>query len=401
MIDLDAIRDSYVATPSKLVMLVVDGLGGLPHPETRLSELETASVPNLDRLAQRSACGFTIPVLPGVTPGSGPGHLALFGYDPLRCFIGRGAMEALGIDVDLREGDVAARGNFCTVDAGGRLLDRRAGRIASEVSIPLCRELDGIDVDGVELRVHPVEGYRFVLHIRGDGLSDRISETDPQAIGVPALPARALAPQAEKTASAVRELVTRAGEVLRNEERANMVLLRGFSSLPHLPSMGDVYRLNPAAIAAYPMYRGLATIAGMRVIPTGRTFADEVDTLREHYEEHDFFYIHYKPADAAGEDADFEAKVKALEDLDAQLPRLLELDPDALMVAGDHSTPAVYGGHSWHPVPFLVHSRWTLGEGVDAFSERAFAAGSLGRTPATQAMLLGLAHAGKIAKFGP
>jgi 2,3-bisphosphoglycerate-independent phosphoglycerate mutase len=401
MIDLDAIRDSYVATPSKLVMLVVDGLGGLPHPETRLSELETASVPNLDRLAQRSACGFTIPVLPGVTPGSGPGHLALFGYDPLRCFIGRGAMEALGIDVDLREGDVAARGNFCTVDAGGRLLDRRAGRIASEVSIPLCRELDGIDVDGVELRVHPVEGYRFVLHIRGDGLSDRISETDPQAIGVPALPARALALQAEKTASAVRELVTRAGEVLRNEERANMVLLRGFSSLPHLPSMGDVYRLNPAAIAAYPMYRGLATIAGMRVIPTGRTFADEVDTLREHYEEHDFFYIHYKPADAAGEDADFEAKVKALEDLDAQLPRLLELDPDALMVAGDHSTPAVYGGHSWHPVPFLVHSRWTLGEGVDAFSERAFAAGSLGRTPATQAMLLGLAHAGKIAKFGP
>jgi 2,3-bisphosphoglycerate-independent phosphoglycerate mutase len=401
MIDLDAIRDSYVATPSKLVMLVVDGLGGLPHPETRLSELETASVPNLDRLAQRSACGFTIPVLPGVTPGSGPGHLALFGYDPLSCFIGRGAMEALGIDVDLREGDVAARGNFCTVDAGGRLLDRRAGRIASEVSIPLCRELDGIDVDGVELRVHPVEGYRFVLHIRGDGLSDRISETDPQAIGVPALPARALALQAEKTASAVRELVTRAGEVLRNEERANMVLLRGFSSLPHLPSMGDVYRLNPAAIAAYPMYRGLATIAGMRVIPTGRTFADEVDTLREHYEEHDFFYIHYKPADAAGEDADFEAKVKALEDLDAQLPRLLELDPDALMVAGDHSTPAVYGGHSWHPVPFLVHSRWTLGEGVDAFSERAFAAGSLGRTPATQAMLLGLAHAGKIAKFGP
>ena len=401
MIDLDAIRDSYVATSSKLVMLVVDGLGGLPHPETRLSELETASVPNLDRLAQRSACGFTIPVLPGVTPGSGPGHLALFGYDPLRCFIGRGAMEALGIDVDLREGDVAARGNFCTVDAGGRLLDRRAGRIASEVSIPLCRELDGIDVDGVELRVHPVEGYRFVLHIRGDGLSDRISETDPQAIGAPALPARALAPQAEKTASAVRELVTRAGEVLRNEERANMVLLRGFSSLPHLPSMGDVYRLNPAAIAAYPMYRGLATIAGMRVIPTGRTFADEIDTLREHYEEHDFFYIHYKPADAAGEDADFEAKVKALEDLDAQLPRLLELDPDALMVAGDHSTPAVYGGHSWHPVPFLVHSRWTLGEGVDAFSERAFAAGSLGRTPATQAMLQGLAHAGKIAKFGP
>ncbi len=401
MIDQEAIRDSYVTTPSKLVMLVVDGLGGLPHPDTRLSELETASTPNLDRLAQRSACGLTVPVLPGVTPGSGPGHLALFGYDPLKYFIGRGALEALGIDVDLREGDVSARGNFCTVDAEGRLIDRRAGRIASEVSVPLCRELDNIDVDGVELRVYPVEGYRFVLHLRWDGLSDRVSETDPQVIGVPALEAKALAPGADRTASVVREFVARAGELLRNEERANMVLLRGFSSLPHLPSMGDVYRLNPAAIAAYPMYRGLATIAGMKVIPTGRTFADEIDTLREHYDDHDFFYIHYKPADAAGEDADFDAKVKALEDLDAQVPRLLELNPDALMVAGDHATPAIYGGHSWHPVPFLVHSRWTLGEGVDAFSERAFAAGSLGRMPATQAMLQGLAHAGKIAKFGP
>ncbi len=401
MIDVDAIRDSYVSTPSKLVMLVVDGLGGLPHPETRLSELETASVPNLDLLAQRSACGFTVPVLPGVTPGSGPGHLALFGYDPLSYYIGRGAMEALGIDVDLREGDVAARGNFCTVDSAGRLVDRRAGRIASEVSIPLCRELDGIEVDGVDLRVYPVEGYRFVLHVRGEGLSDRIAETDPQATGVPALQAEALAPEAEKAASAVREFVTRAAEVLRNEERANMVLLRGFSSLPRLPSMGGVYRLNPAAIAAYPMYRGLATIAGMKVIPTGRTFAEEVNTLRDHYEDHDFFYIHYKPADAAGEDGDFDAKVRALEELDTQLPRLLELDPDALMVAGDHSTPAIYGGHSWHPVPFLVHSGWTLGEGVHGFSERAFAAGSLGRMPATQAMLLGLAHAGKITKFGP
>ena len=310
-------------------------------------------------------------------------------------------MEALGIDVDLREGDVAARGNFCTVDSGGRLVDRRAGRIASEVSVPLCRELDGIDMDGVDLRVYPVEGYRFVLHVRGEGLSDRISETDPQVTGVPALRAEALAPEAEKAASAVREFVTRAAEVLRNEERANMVLLRGFSSLPRLPSMGGVYRLNPAAIAAYPMYRGLATIAGMKVIPTGRTFAEEVDTLREHYDDHDFFYIHYKPADAAGEDGDFDAKVRALEELDSQLPRLLELDPDALMVAGDHSTPAIYGGHSWHPVPFLVHSGWTLGEGVHGFSERAFAAGSLGRMPATQAMLLGLAHAGKITKFGP
>ena len=249
--------------------------------------------------------------------------------------------------------------------------------------------------------MYPVEGYRFVLHIRGDGLSDRLSETDPQMVGVPPLEAQALDPGAEKTASAVRDFVRRAGEALRSEERANMVILRGFSSLPVLPSMGDVYRLNPAAIAAYPMYRGLASIAGMKVIPTGKGFDEEIDTLKEHYRDHDFFYIHYKPADAAGEDGDFDAKVRSLEELDALLPRLLELGPDALMVAGDHATPAIYGGHSWHPVPFLVHSQWTLGEGVDAFSERAFAAGPLGRIPATQVMLQGLAHAGKVAKFGP
>ena len=327
MIDLDILRGSFVTTPSKIVMLVVDGLGGLPHPDTRRSELETANTPNLDRLARESACGLTIPVLPGVAPGSGPGHLSLFGYDPLKHLIGRGALEALGIEVDLKEGDLSARGNFCTVDSQGNLVDRRAGRISSEVTIPLCNDLDQIHVDGVELNVHPVEGYRFVLHLRGEGLSDMITETDPQRTGVPALEAKALAPEGEKTVRIVNEVVRQARDILKGEERANMVLLRGFSSLLHLPSMAEAYGLSPAAIAAYPMYRGLATLVGMRVIPTGRTFSDELDALYQHYQEHDFFYIHYKPADAAGEDGNFEAKVKALEDLDAHIPRLVELEP--------------------------------------------------------------------------
>ena len=400
MIDLDVLRDSFTTTPSKIVMLVVDGLGGLPHPDTRLSELETARTPNLDSLAQESACGLTVPILPGVTPGSGPGHLALFGYDPLKYLIGRGALEALGIEIDLREGDISARGNFCTVDSRGLLLDRRAGRISSEVSIPLCSELDEVQVDGVELNVHPVEGYRFVLHLRGEGLSDILTETDPQRTGVPPLQAKALGPEGEKTTRVVNAFVEQAGEILGGEERANMVLLRGFSSLPHLPSMGEAYALRPAAIAAYPMYRGLATIVGMRVIPTRRTFSDEIDSLCQHYEEHDFFYIHYKPADAAGEDGNFEAKVSALEDIDTYIPRLLDLEPDVLMVAGDHSTPAIMSAHSWHPVPFLLRSSHTRGEGVTSFSERSCALGSLGRLPATQIMLLALAHAGKLAKFG-
>ena len=401
MIDLDVLRDSYASTPSKIVMLVVDGLGGLARPDTGLSELEQAEIPNLDALAQVSACGLTTPVLPGVAPGSGPGHLALFGYDPLKYMIGRGALEALGIDVALQPGDVAARGNFCTVDSQGALLDRRAGRIPTELSQPLCRRLDRIEIDGVALDVYPVQDYRFVLRLRGEGLSEALSETDPQRAGVPPLPVAPLNPGAENTAGIVNEFVSKARQLLAEEETANMVLLRGFAQLPSLPPMGQVYHLDPAGIAAYPMYRGLATVAGMTVIPTGGAFAEEVETLRQRFDQHDFFFIHYKPADAAGEDGDFDAKVRSLEALDPFIARIRELEPDVLIVAGDHSTPAILAGHSWHPVPFMIHSRWTGGEGVSAFNERTCGQGSLGRIPATQIMLLALAHAGKLTKFGP
>jgi 2,3-bisphosphoglycerate-independent phosphoglycerate mutase len=400
-IDNEALRGSFATTPSKILMLVVDGLGGLPHPDTRLSELETASLPNLDALARESACGHTIPVQTGVAPGSGPGHLALFGYDPIKYLIGRGALEALGIDVELAEGDVAARGNFCTVDAQGNLTDRRAGRIPTAESAPLCSILQDITLDGVETTVYPVQDYRFVLHLRGRDLSDQVSETDPQQSGVRALEAQALSPAGLKTAAVVRQFVDSAARLLSERDRANMIMLRGFSQLPHLPSMGDAFQLNPGAIAAYPMYRGLASVAGMRVIPTGSTFTDEIYTLREHYHEHDFFFLHYKPADAAGEDGNFKGKVAALEALDRHIPDLLDLDPDVLLVAGDHSTPAIMASHSWHPVPFMIRSKWTRGEGVDAFSERDCVGGSLGTFPASDVMLLATAHAGKLLKFGP
>ena len=400
-IDNEALRGSFATTSSKILLLVVDGLGGLPHPDTRLSELETANIPNLDALARESACGLTLPVQPGVAPGSGPGHLALFGYDPVKYMIGRGALEALGIDVDLQEGDVAARGNFCTVDGTGNLTDRRAGRIPTSESAPLCHMLQAITLDGVEATVYPVQDYRFVLHLRGTGLSDQVCETDPQQTGVPPLEAQALSPDGARTASAVREFVDTAARMLSERHRANMIMLRGFSQLPHLPPMGDAFCLNPGAIAAYPMYRGLASIAGMRVMPTGSTFTDEVYTLREHYHEHDFFFLHYKPADAAGEDGNFKGKVETLEALDRHIPDLLDLDPDVLIVAGDHSTPAIMAAHSWHPVPFLLRSQWTRGEGVDAFSERDCAGGPLGTFPATDVMMLATAHAGKLLKFGP
>ena len=401
MIDLEQVQDCYVSTSSKMILLVVDGLGGLAHPETKLSELETAKIPNLDEMAQESACGLTTPVLPGIAPGSGPGHLALFGYDPLKYMIGRGALEALGIDVDLQPGDVAARGNFCTVDGDGLLTDRRAGRIPTHLSSPLCERLDKIELSGVQLDVYPVQDYRFVLRLRGPGLSEQITETDPQINGVSALEVKALEQNARKTAALVNEFVEEARKILAEEVPANMLLLRGWAQLPALPPMGSTYKLNPAGIAAYPMYRGLATVANMNIIPTGKNFSDEVQTLKENYDNHDFFFIHYKPADAAGEDGDFSAKVQALEALDTLIPSIRTLHPDVFMVAGDHSTPAIMAAHSWHPVPFMLNSQLTKGEGIPSFDERSCGHGSIGRIPATSVMHLGLSHAGKLTKFGP
>ena len=401
MIDLPYIAEIRQTTPSKIVMLVVDGLGGARHPDTGQSELETASLPNLDALARRSAAGLTTPVAPGVTPGSGPGHLALFGYDPVKYLTGRGVLEALGIGVELGTDDVAARGNLCTVDAHGLIVDRRAGRISTAESAALVRKLDALRVGGAEIAAYPVRDHRFVLTLSGAGLGADVSETDPQAEGAAPLEAKSGSGESVATAAAANEFAAKAGEALSGRDRANMVTLRGFSKVPSLPDMGEAYGLDPAAIAAYPMYRGLASLAGMRVLPTGDSFDDELDTLADNWAGHDYFFLHYKPADAAGEDGDFDAKVAALEDLDARVPRILDLGPDVLVVAGDHSTPAVLGAHSWHPVPFLVGSALTRGDGVEAFTERACATGSIGRIAATHAMMLALAHAGKLRKYGP
>ena len=401
MIDLKALYDSYTPNPAKIVLLVADGLGGVPHPDTRKSELEMADIPNLDALAWESACGLTIPILPGVAPGSGPGHLSLFGYDPIKYFIGRGVLEALGIGLELKEGEIAVRGNFCTLDGKGRVVDRRAGRIPTEQSTPLCQRLDSIKIPGVELSVHPVKDHRFVLMLRGEGLDARLTETDSQQTGVPPLDVTPLAPEAERSADILNRFVQEAKSALQDQERANMVLLRGISSLPHLPQMGDVYKLNPVAIAAYPMYRGIANVLGMQVIQTGATWKDELETLKENFGKHDFFFVHYKPTDATGEDGNVQAKVAALEEFDSFIPQVRELEPDVLLVAGDHATPSLLAMHSWHPVPFLLHSKWTLGEGIEGFSERTCAGGSLGTFPAVQIMLLALSHAGKLAKFGP
>jgi len=403
-VDLDLIRKLAVPNDTKIVLAVVDGLGGLPHPETGRSELETADTPHLDRLAAESACGMTMPVGYGITPGSGPGHLALFGYDPLRYLVGRGVLEALGIDFDLQPQDVAARGNFCTLDADGRIVDRRAGRLATEQNVALCEKLRQIELPGARLFVEPLREHRFVLVLRPNGsaaLSDQITETDPQREGATPPPAKALVPDAKVTADLVNSFVDRAREPLKGCQPANGLTLRGFARHPKMPSFPETFGLRAGAIAVYPMYRGLAKLVGMSVLTTGSTYDDEIATLRKHWQEFDFFFVHYKAADSAGEDGNFDAKIAALEAFDRAVPELHELGADVLMIAGDHSTPAVMAGHSWHPVPFMLHSRWTTrDDDADAFNERACRRGSLGVFPASEVMPLAMAHAGRFTKYG-
>jgi 2,3-bisphosphoglycerate-independent phosphoglycerate mutase len=395
------LRQIVIPGESKIVLLVMDGLGGLPRPETGLSELEEANCPNLDRVAREGICGLTVPVGPGITPGSGPGHLALFGYDPIKYDIGRGVLEATGIDFTIGPNDVAARGNFCTIDEGsGMITDRRAGRIPTDESTKLVEMLREIKLPDVEVFVEPVREHRFVLVLRGEGLADQLSGTDPNREGHPPLPVNPLATEAIQTADLLNQWLTEARARLAGRDRANMVLVRGFAKSPDLPSMKDLFKLKAAAVAIYPMYRGLAKLVGMEALPPPSSFADEIETVRKHWNEYDFFFIHFKGTDAAGEDGDFERKVAAVEQVDRELPKLLDLNPDVLMIGGDHSTPAVLAAHSWHPVPFVLKGNWSRADLTEGFNERECMRGSLGTFPATEALPLAMAHAGRLTKYG-
>ncbi len=398
--NLEVYREQAVRTESKIVLLVMDGLGGLPHPDTGKSELETARTPNFDALARRSALGLSHPVGPGITPGSGPSHLALFGYEPISSNIGRGALEAVGIDFPLGPDDVACRGNFCTVDAEGRITDRRAGRISSDECRRLCDLLRQIRVEGAEVFVEPVREHRFVVVFRGQALADHVGDTDPQREGVPPRPVEAGDAASEATARAASQFIEQARKLLATRHSANMLTLRGFARPPSLKSITRQFGVRAAAIAVYPMYRGLARIVGMEVVPTGGDFAAELGTLRQRWNDFDFFYVHFKGTDRAGEDGDFDAKVRAIEEVDQLLPELLARNPDVLVVTGDHSTPAIMAAHSWHPVPFLLASRWVRPDPGERFTESECLRGSLGQFPALHAMPLMLAHARKLEKFG-
>jgi 2,3-bisphosphoglycerate-independent phosphoglycerate mutase len=393
-------RSLHVKNNSKIVMVVADGLGGLPFESGGLTELEAAQTPRLDMLARRGIVGLSVPVKPGITPGSGPGHLALFGYDPLQYVIGRGALEATGIGFELGPNDVAARGNFCTLDAQGLISDRRAGRIESQESAPLAVKLRQVKIPGVEVFVEPVKEHRFVVVFRAPGLGGDVLDTDPQATGVAPLPPKATNDASAKTAEIAAEFVKQAQKLLADQPKANGLTLRGFSARPALPSFEEVYGLRAAAIAVYPMYKGLARLVGMNLIGPAQTLDDQLTFLIEEWTNYDFFFLHYKYTDSTGEDGNFQAKVQRIEELDAAIPRIMTMQPTVLIVTGDHSTPSRLRTHSWHPVPTLLLSDVCRSDAAEGFCERECLHGGLGQFEAKYLMPLALANAGRLGKYG-
>jgi 2,3-bisphosphoglycerate-independent phosphoglycerate mutase len=393
-------RELHVKNDTKIVLLVADGLGGLPQQPGGPTELESAKTPHLDALAKTGVLGGSIPVSPGISPGSGPGHLALFGYDPLQYVIGRGALEATGIGFELQDGDVAIRANFCTTDGRGNIVDRRAGRIPSHESAPLAIGLRNVKVPGVEVFVEPVKEHRFVVVLRGQGLHGHVHDTDPQITGVPPLEPVAADADSQKTADVAKEFVRQARELLSGEPKANCLTLRGFASKPRLPSYEEVYGLRAAAIAVYPMYKGLARLVGMDIVGKAQTLGEQMSVLEQSWSGYDFFFIHYKYTDSTGEDGNFAEKMKRIEELDAAVPRITALRPDVLIVTGDHSTPSMLASHSWHPVPTLLSARFCRTDGCEKFGESECLRGGLGQFEAKYLMTLALANARRLGKYG-
>jgi 2,3-bisphosphoglycerate-independent phosphoglycerate mutase len=384
-------------TGSRILMVVVDGLGGMADTEHG-TELEEAATPHLDRLVDEGVTGLLEPVGPGITPGSGPGHLALFGYDPVQFVLGRGALSAAGLGVELGPGDVAARGNLCTLDATGNVVDRRAGRISDEEARRVVARLSSA-VHGVEF--HHEKGHRLLVVFRGDGLDARIGDTDPQTTGVPPSDPEPLDPAAKPTAELVAAKLAEMQRVLSGEVAANGLLLRGFDTHRELPRFGDRTGLRAAAIAVYPMYRGIARLLGFDVLGPPTDLTDQVRLLEKHREDADFFFVHIKDADAAGEDGDRAAKIAAIERVDEAIPDLIgALEPGVIAVTGDHATPSQMAAHSWHPVPAVVHGRRCGRDDTDRFGERWCRAGGLGIRPAMQLLPILMANAGHLAKYG-
>ncbi|HDN98109.1 MAG TPA: 2,3-bisphosphoglycerate-independent phosphoglycerate mutase [bacterium] len=387
----------------KILLVVIDGVGGLPHPETGKTELETANIPTLDEFAKEGSCGLIIPVFSGITPGSGPGHIALFGYDPIEVQIGRGVLECLGIGIELGKNDIAIRGNFATIDENGIVIDRRAGRIPTEENERLVGKLSQEikEIKGVKFEIRTVKEHRCAIVLKGKNLSPDVSENDPQKENLPQKKIEPLSKQAEFTAEVLNEFIEKVNRILKDENsKANTILLRGISKVPDIPTFEEKYKLKSACIATYPMYKGISKLVGMDIIDTGEEIRDEFETLEKIYNDYEFFFLHIKKTDSLGEDGDFYGKVKKLEEVDREIGRIKKLEFGAIAITGDHSTPSILKSHSWHPVPLILLSKNTIPDNVEKFTERECAKGILGKLYAKELMYLLLACSLKLKKFG-
>lgn len=404
---LDALYSELtLKTNAKLALLVMDGLGDLATTaQGRLTPLEAAHTPNLDALAKESAQGRMIPVAPGITPGSGPGHLGLFGYDPLEFQVGRGVIEALGLGVELKPGDVCARANFATLDANGIVTDRRAGRIPTEMCEKLCAMLAAKvkKIGDTEVIIKAGKEHRFVVVFRGKGLEGPLTDADPNREGfaIPAVkPRDPKNAKQKKMAKLIADFYKAALPVIAKEKPANGFLMRGIAHQPDIPLFEDRYQLKPACLAVYPMYKGLAQLVGMTKIEGPQTIKEQFERYVAEFDNYGFFFIHFKYTDKYGEDGNFEAKKKAIEEFDAALPIFLQKKPDVIAITGDHSTPCAVKGHSWHPQPVLLHSALSGTDKLERFTETGANLGSLGVFEAKFLIRLMQANAKMFDKFG-
>lgn len=395
------LKDLIVKNDTKIVLVVIDGLGGLPLREGGPTELGTAKTPNLDKLAFKSSCGLMYPIAAGITPGSGPAHLALFGYDPVKYNIGRGVLAALGIGFEVEEGDLCARINFATINREGKVVDRRAGRISTEENQRLCKKLrENIKVEGIEVFIETVKEHRACLILRGEGLGEHIPDTDPQHEGAEPRKVKAAEPDSQKTAEIVKGIVDEAKQILKDEDKANMILLRGFAKFHPYPTIEERFGLRAFAIASYPMYRGLAKLVGMELAGPTQTEEEEVEVLKKNFKKYDYFFIHFKKTDSYGEDGNFNGKVKMIEKIDKLIPDIINLKPDVLIVTCDHSTPAKLKSHSWHTIPVLLFSEYARQDKLKKFDEFNCRGASLVGLHSVDLMRLALAHARRLNKFG-
>jgi len=399
MFSENLIADISQKTPSRICLVVLDGLGGIPVDGK--TELDAAKKPNLDEFAKNSVCGVSVPVSLGITPGSGPGHLALFGYNPMTYLIGRGILEALGIGVEVGEFDLATRANFAT-QKNGIIVDRRAGRISTEENKRIVEILKKNihEIDDVKVSIYPGKEHRFVVIFTGEDLSDNLTDADPQKEGLPPKEADAKNSSAARSQRIVNAFIKKATEVLKDEPKANTVLLRGFSVPPNIPKMSQLYKLTCGAFATYPMYKGLARLVGMEIVDCGSTLKTQLEAFKKENKKFDFVFFHYKPTDSRGEDRDFEGKVKAIEEFDSVLPEILNENFEVIAITSDHSTPAKMGSHSWHPCPVAISAKYEPKDEVSSFTEKEMRKGNLGRIWATDIMPILLANAGKLKKFG-